>query len=928
MRFSNRCRYAPHILALEATLKQLAALTGKKAISIKKPSGERSQMKTGSVYTKDIMAADIAKYGFEIGEFTYGTPIIRWWGESVKLKIGRYCSIAANVKIYLGGNHRYNWVTTYPFPSPPMNADWPNVNQRGLPALPATKGDVVIGNDVWIGDDAVILSGITVGHGAVIAARTVVTKDVPPYAIVGGNPCKIISYRFSQEEISMLLEMKWWDWPTSLVNQFVHHLCAENVADFYNAYKKAKSEGTDFSNAYQKEQLFTGERAMPLAPNMDQQIMREHWARYRYVAPMVAGKRTLDIACGAGYGSALLAETAQHVTGGDISPETITYCQTHYQRENLKFEITDIRNINYPDRSFEMICSFETLEHVVEGELFLKETARLLTDDGILIISTPLGGPVGNPYHLAYYQQGTFADYLHNFFEEVQLLFQTDDRFQERSISPAYAPTFTGEYALAVCKRPKKRRAGLTSIIIVGYNQLALTKSCIDSIEKHTTTPYELIIVDNGSNQETVEYLQTYKDDRDNFQMVLNKENKGFAAANNQGLALARGEYVLFLNNDTVVTDGWLSRMLARLENHPEVGVVGPMSNYVAGPQLIENVPYKNMEQMHQFAKRLSDENRGQTSESFGVVGFCLLTRRAVVDRIGGLDETFGRGNFEDNDFCLRALISHFKSVIAGDVFVHHVGGQTFQALDIDYRQSLENNWRIYKAKWNIPANTPYGSNYSFSLSVADPSKYYIPLPFTALKSPTDVICSLANPEFVKNTVSIIIPVHSGYVKECVASIKKNTSETHEIIFLEHNTAPHIKRQINDIIGENRQHNMIKIDAGVNLARALNEGIKKTTGEYIVLLFDDVIVQEQWLSDMLTCMHSVKNAGIIGPMADNIIGPQNVQDANPKSSEEIKAFREKNRHRRIHTTNLEGFCLLFRRQLVLISAFLMEIHFR
>jgi GT2 family glycosyltransferase/acetyltransferase-like isoleucine patch superfamily enzyme/2-polyprenyl-3-methyl-5-hydroxy-6-metoxy-1,4-benzoquinol methylase/Tfp pilus assembly protein PilF len=726
----------PQTLALEVTIEQLAAITGKKAIPIKKDAGGRPQMETGSTYTRNVMADDIAKYGFEIGEFTYGIPVIRWWGENAKLKIGRYCSIAANVKIYLGGNHRHYCVTTYPFASPPMNKDWPNANQRGLPTLPATKGNVVIGHDVWIGDEAMILSGVTVGHGAVIAARTVVTKDVPPYAIVGGNPFKIISYRFSQKEIEMLLEMKWWDWSPAIVNQFVPYLCAENVTDFYKAYKKGISEGIDFLKGYQNEEFFTGERAMPLAPNMDPQIMREHWARYRYISPLVAGKRVLDIACGSGYGSALFAETAQQVVGGDISPETVKYCQDYYHGDNLKFEVMDIRKINYPDESFDMINSFETLEHVVEGEIFLREVARLLTDDGLLAISTPLGGPVGNPYHLAYYQRGTFETYLRNFFEEVQLLFQIDDQFHEKSISPDYAPTFTGEYALAVCKTPKKRVAGLTSIIILGYNQLELTKSCLDSIARFTDEPYEIIIVDNGSNNETIEYFKQYKDNRDNVQVIFNGENRGYAGGNNQGMALARGEYVLLLNNDTVVTDGWLTRMLAIFKNHPEVGLVGPMSNYVAGPQLIKDVPYRNMKQMHQFAKKIADKNSGQTTESFRIVGFCLMARRAVVDRIGGLDEKFGKGNFEDDDFCIRAAISGFKALIAGDVFIHHVGGQTFHALNIDYRKSIEKNWGIFKAKWNIPATTPYGS-YTISLTSSDPSKYYIPLPFLSTLSST-----------------------------------------------------------------------------------------------------------------------------------------------------------------------------------------------
>ena len=102
----------------------------------------RDKMNDRSIYTREIMAEHVSKYGFEIGEYTYGAPVIRWWGEDAKLTIGRFCSIAANVKIFLGGNHRSEWITSYPFPSSPMNQDWPNVNNRGLPVLPATNGDV------------------------------------------------------------------------------------------------------------------------------------------------------------------------------------------------------------------------------------------------------------------------------------------------------------------------------------------------------------------------------------------------------------------------------------------------------------------------------------------------------------------------------------------------------------------------------------------------------------------------------------------------------------------------------------------------------------------------------------------------------------------------------------------------------------------
>ncbi|MHB8830076.1 MAG: tetratricopeptide repeat protein, partial [Syntrophales bacterium] len=110
------------------------------------------------------------------------------------------------------------------------------------------------------------------------------------------------------------------------------------------------------------------------------------------------------------------------------------------------------------------------------------------------------------------------------------------------------------------------------------------------------------------------------------------------------------------------------------------------------------------------------------------VVGFCLLAKRAVIDRIGGLDEKFGSGNFEDDDFCLRAAAVGYKARIALDAFIHHTGSQTFKGAGINYQQSLLRNWEIFKTKWKLPQDLPYGTNYSINLNTRDLSQYYIPL--------------------------------------------------------------------------------------------------------------------------------------------------------------------------------------------------------
>jgi acetyltransferase-like isoleucine patch superfamily enzyme len=171
---------------------------------------------------------------FVVGKYTYGRPEIRGrFNHGTIVKCGNFCSIASQVKIYLGGNHRTDWITTYPFGHINHNI----FNSFNGVGHPSTKGNVNIGNDVWIGDNVTIMSGITIGDGVVIAANSHIVKDAEPYTIIGGNPAKKIKYRFTQEQISKLLDIKWWYWSDENINKNIHLLCSNNIDDFINKYK-------------------------------------------------------------------------------------------------------------------------------------------------------------------------------------------------------------------------------------------------------------------------------------------------------------------------------------------------------------------------------------------------------------------------------------------------------------------------------------------------------------------------------------------------------------------------------------------------------------------------------------------------------------------------------------------------------------------
>jgi acetyltransferase-like isoleucine patch superfamily enzyme len=148
----------------------------------------------------------------EWGDKTYGADKIQvfQWGEGAKCKIGKYCSIADNVKVFLGGDHMVKWITTFPF------------NHKST-----THGDIIVGNDVWLSHGVTIMSGVKIGDGAIIAANSHVVKDVEPYTIVGGNPAKYIRHRFEGRIIDSLLELKWWDLPENEIKEIQSGLCDE-----------------------------------------------------------------------------------------------------------------------------------------------------------------------------------------------------------------------------------------------------------------------------------------------------------------------------------------------------------------------------------------------------------------------------------------------------------------------------------------------------------------------------------------------------------------------------------------------------------------------------------------------------------------------------------------------------------------------------
>jgi acetyltransferase-like isoleucine patch superfamily enzyme len=172
---------------------------------------------------------------YTVGVGTYGIPEVIEFGDDEILRVGAYTSIAGGVRILLGGEHRTDWLTTYPFPA--MMSGLEDIKDYA-----PSKGDVVIGSDCWICADAIILSGVTIGHGAIVAAGAVVTRDVAPFSVVGGNPCKFIRWRFEEEVRELLLQAAWWDWPMDEVKAVARTLCSADLETFLTYIRERQAQ--------------------------------------------------------------------------------------------------------------------------------------------------------------------------------------------------------------------------------------------------------------------------------------------------------------------------------------------------------------------------------------------------------------------------------------------------------------------------------------------------------------------------------------------------------------------------------------------------------------------------------------------------------------------------------------------------------------
>ncbi len=291
-------------------------------------------------------------------------------------------------------------------------------------------------------------------------------------------------------------------------------------------------------------------------------------------------------------------------------------------------------------------------------------------------------------------------NFISSFINTFEKLLSKDFPLEKIEImKKKYSAELLKEPAVYSSKEKNKTNLKL-SVIVPVFNQLDYTQKFLDSLLKTSNMQFETIIIDNASDAETEKYLKELEDSNI-IQLIRNEKNLGFPVAVNQGITASSGEFILIANNDIILTDGCLEKLIEVAESDSSVGIVGPISNEVSGFQKDNDAKYETIDEMHLYASDLAEKNTGELIIFPRVAFLCTLIKREVIEKIGGLDERFSPGNYEDDDFCLRNQLAGYKTAIAKGIFVHHFGSKSFKSNGTkSYSEILHKNRQKFIDKW------------------------------------------------------------------------------------------------------------------------------------------------------------------------------------------------------------------------------------
>lgn len=427
--------------------------------------------------------------------------------------------------------------------------------------------------------------------------------------------------------------------------------------------------------------------------------------------PLTASK-ILDLGCGTGtLGRELKKRQKCSVYGIELNKEACEVARAVLDKvwqDNInRFDPTLVED------KYDCIIFADILEHLIDPWKALKSFTSVLEDNGVIVASIP---NVSHPWITSQLQKGLFRYELAGLLDITHLRFFTKtticQMFYSAGLKVVDLTAYPSEqnpiqYIVRAIKPILQSKTPLLTILILTLNCLEYTKLCIDSIKLKSCLAHKVLVIDNGSTDGTIEYL---RQDMEIFH-IENLVNLGFSRGFNVGLMLIDTPLFVICNNDVVVTHGWDSELADALFKDKELAAVGPVSNFVSGPQKVIGVKYPDDEGLDKFAKERRAVIVDPITYFRRLVFFCTMFKTEVLSKIGLLDERFEIGNFEDDDYCIRIAQAKLKMAIVNSVFIHHFGSKTFAHNYIDYKKCMEDNQKKFVEKWKDILNNKVREN-------------------------------------------------------------------------------------------------------------------------------------------------------------------------------------------------------------------------
>lgn len=414
-------------------------------------------------------------------------------------------------------------------------------------------------------------------------------------------------------------------------------------------------------------------------------------------------KKILDLGCASGrLGMELKKRQGCTVEGVDINPEMLKHAEKRLDcTHHANLDTLDWSKLKGP---YDCIILGDTLEHLINPWKVLHEANKLRAHDGVIVASIP---NIAHPRIVENLKKGLFRYEPYGICDSDHKRFFTRSSITQMFSQEELKITHLKPYPLpedpqAFLIKAKPTDGGYAkpqvTIIIVTHNKLNYLAACIESIRKNTTYPHKIIVVDNGSKDGTIDWLRKQED----ILTIENEHNLGFPIGNNLAMSMLNTPLFCLLNNDTIVTHGWLYQLANVIGSQDSIKAVGPTTNYISGPQQDNNGQYQTIQDMEKYAAKILSRPNNLMQKFPRLVFFCTLLKSELVRTIGLLDEIFSPGNYEDDDYCMRINQAKGSTVISRSVFIHHYGQTSWKDNPQAYADLMRRNERLFRAKWNL----------------------------------------------------------------------------------------------------------------------------------------------------------------------------------------------------------------------------------